>query len=196
MRVLVGCEYSGRVREAFKAKRHDAWSIDLLPTEIEGNHIQDDILKYLNDGWDLAIFHPPCTYLANSGVQHLYKDETRWRKAEQAKEFFLKLWNAPIEKIAIENPIPFSKIGLPKYSQIIQPFYFGEGYQKKTCLWLKNLPLLFYFENIVGRGEGYITKSGKKNGSKWYQLLCMKDRAKMRSLTFNGIAEAMADQWG
>jgi hypothetical protein len=196
MKILVACEYSGRVREAFRKKGHDAWSCDILTCDDNSLfHIQDDVLKHLDEGWDMMIAHPPCTYLANSGVQHLHKDPTRWAKMEEAREFFLKFINADIPKIAVENPIPHGYAKMPKYSQIVQPYYFGEEAQKKTCLWLKNLPLLVP-TNIVGKGEQYIGKNGKPNGSKWYQLPPGKDRWKYRSTTFQSIANAMAEQWG
>ncbi len=212
MKVLIACEFSGTVREAFKAKGHDAWSCDLLPTEIAGQHIQGDVLEILNEDWDLMIAHPPCTYLANSGVQHLYvgrkpiRDELggivninseRWRNMIEGAEFFRKLLNAPIPRIAVENPVQhgYAKMQIrAEYSQIVQPFFFGEEVQKKTCLWLKNLPLLKP-TNIVGSGEKYFDKNGKSNGSKWYQLPPTGDRWKHRSKTFTSIANAMAEQW-
>lgn len=195
MKILVACEYSGRVREAFRKRGHDAWSCDILPSDDNSPfHIQDDVLKHLDEGWDMMIAHPPCTYLANSGVQHLHKDPTRWAKMEEGREFFLNFINADISKICVENPIPHGYAKMPKYSQIVQPYYFGEEAQKKTCLWLKNLPLLVA-TNIVGKGEQYFDKNGKPNGSKWYQLPPGKDRWKHRSTTFQSIANAMAEQW-
>jgi hypothetical protein len=196
MKVLVACEFSGVVREAFAAKGHDAWSCDLLPTEIPSEkHIQGDVLKVLDCGWDLMIAHPPCTYLANSGVQHLERDWSRHGKLKDSREFFIALLKAKIRRIAIENPIPHKYADLPKYSQIIQPYQFGHEVQKKTCLWLKNLPRLKSVE-LVSKGECYIGRDGKSNGSKWYQLSPSKDRWKIRSRTFQGIANAMAEQWG
>jgi len=177
---------------------HDAWSCDLLPTEIPGNHIQEDVLSYniMNDRWDLMIAHPPCTYLANSGVQHLHKQLGRWELMEEAKQFFMLLLNAPINKICVENPVPHGYAKLPKYTQIVQPYMFGQEAQKKTCLWLKNLPNL-EATNIVYKGKVYIGKNGKSNGSEWYQLLTPNgERWKNRSRTFQGIADAMAEQWG
>jgi hypothetical protein len=144
MRILIACEFSGIVREAFKQKGWDAWSCDLLPTEIQGQHIQDDVLKHLEDGWDMMIAHPPCTYIANSGVRWLFEKKGRWKQLDEATDFFNRLLNAPIEKIAIENPQPHKwgteRIG--KYSQKIQPYQFGEKQKKGICLWLKNMPLL------------------------------------------------------
>lgn len=208
MKVLIACEFSGIVRDAFSNKGHDAWSCDLLPTESqqtfdEGKHIIGDVLDVIDDGWDLMIAHPPCTYLANSGVQHLWigrkkingKNVSRWAQLDAARQFFIHLLNAPIEKIAIENPVPHGYAELPKYSQIIQPFEHGHEAQKKTCIWLKGLQLLEPTK-IVGKGEQYIGKNGKPNGSKWYQLSPSQDKWKHRSKTFKGIAEAMAEQWG
>lgn len=195
MKVLVACEFSGVVRDAFIQKGHDAWSCDLLPSERLGNHIQGNVLDVLGDGWDLMIAHPPCTYLANSGVQHLHTDPLRWAYLDEARSFFIEILEAPIHKIAVENPVPHRYGELPKYTQIVQPYWFGEEVQKKTCLWLKNLPKLVP-TNMVGKGEPYIGKNGKPNGSKWYQLPPSVDRWKFRSRTFQGLANAMADQWG
>lgn len=192
MKVLVACEFSGIVREAFKAKGHDAWSCDLLPTEIPGQHIQGDVLEILNDGWDLMIAHPPCTYLSNAGARFMYPkgklNVSRLRQAHQAKEFFLELWTAPIHRICIENPIPITIIGLPDYQQKIEPYYFGDPVQKKTCLWLKNLPNLTYIK------PANVPQSTKIAGN-WFNK-GGKDRQKNRAKTFPGIAVAMADQWG
>jgi len=194
-RILIACEFSGTVREAFKAVGWDAWSCDLLPTEIPGQHIQGDVLEVLKDKWDMMIAHPPCTYIANSGVQHLHKDPSRWDKLKESVIFFNAFLNAPIPCIAIENPIPHGYAKLPKYSQIIHPYQHGHEVMKKTCLWLKNLPPLVPTK-IVGQGEKYFDKNGKSNGSVWYQLPPGKDRWKHRSRTFEGIAKAMAEQWG
>lgn len=194
-RVLVACEFSGVVREAFRKRGFDAWSCDLLPTEIDGQHIQGDVLEVLDQGWDLMIAHPPCTYIANSGVQHLHRDKSRWQKLDQAVYFFKTLLNSKIPKICIENPVPHKYAGLPVYQQIIQPYEHGHNVMKKTCLWLRGLPKLKP-THIVSQGEKYIGKDGKSNGSKWYQLPPTKDRWKHRSRTFQGIADAMAQQWG
>ncbi len=187
MRVLVACEFSGTVREAFRQKGHEAWSCDLLPTEIEGNHIEGDVLKILNDGWDLMIAHPPCTYLCNSGVSWLHKDVGRWPKLFEGAEFFKALLNSSIPRIAIENPVmhKYSKsiIGI-KQSQIIQPWQFGHGETKATCLWLKNLPNLTSTNIVDGRE------------SRVHSLPPSPDRWKIRSKTYHGIADAMAAQWG
>ena len=181
MRVLVGCEFSGTVRSAFTRLGHDAWSCDLLPVEDGGPHIQGDVLGVLNDGWDLAIFHPPCTHLAVSGA--------RWFKhkiAEQQESLDLvrRLLDAPIARIALENPISIISSRIRKPDQIIQPWQFGHGETKATCLWLKNLPSLVP-TNVVDGRENRIHKMPPS-----------KDRWKERSRTYQGIADAMADQWG
>ena len=156
LRVLIACEFSGIVREAFKAKGHDAWSCDLLDTEIPGQHIKGDVLEILKDGWDLMIAHPPCTYLANSGVRWLFDKDINKRRdrlvaLRSAIMDFADLLNAPIGKIVIENPIQhkYAREYIRKYDQIIQPWQFGHGETKATCLWLKNLPELKP-TNIVG----------------------------------------------
>ncbi len=194
MRVLIACEFSGIVREAFNSLGHDAWSCDLLPSEIDGKHIQDDCLNHLDANWDLAIFHPPCTYLCNSGVRWLYRngkgqeiDKQRWIDMESGANFFLKLLNAPIPKIAIENPIMHKyaqNIIHRKQDQIIQPWMFGHEETKATCLWLKGLPKLIP-NNIVDGRNNRVHKETPGI-----------DRWKRRSRTLEGIAEAMAKQWG
>jgi hypothetical protein len=186
MRVLAACEFSGIVRDAFKAKGHDAWSCDLLPTEREGNHIQDDALNHLGDGWDLMIAHPPCTYLANSGVRWLIDNYKRYRDMVDACDFFNSLLDAPIEKIAVENPIQHkhAREYIRKPDQIIQPWWFGESEMKATCLWLKNLPPLM--ATVIHT---------ERNQSIWHEPPSP-ERGKIRSRTFQGIANAMADQWG
>lgn len=192
MKVLVACEFSGTVREAFNRGGHDAWSCDLLPTEIPGQHIQGDVLKHLDKGWDLMIAHPPCTYLSNAGARFLYPkgvlNSQRLRLGVEAGKFFMRLWNAPIKKICIENPIPSKIYGLPDYTQIVQPYYFGEPFQKKTCLWLKGLPPLKY-HSLTPKGQ-----STKIPGN-WFNK-GGRERQKNRARTFQGIANAMADQWG
>ena len=182
MRILVGCEYSGRVRRAFRNIGHDAWSCDLLESE-DGSpfHIQGDVIPLLTDGWDLAIFHPPCTHLAASGARW-WKD-----KAEEQKEalaFVRALMAAPIHRIAIENPVSKISSAIRKPDQIIQPWQFGHGETKTTCLWLKGLPLLVP-TNIVSGREANIHRM-PQSAYRW----------KDRSRTYSGIASAMADQWG
>ena len=192
MRVLIACEMSGRVRDAFKALGHDAWSCDILPTLQPGNHIQGDALEVVKWGWDLMIAHPPCTYLSNAGARHLYPQKVlntdRLQKGLTAKELFMALWEAPIERICIENPVPSKVFGLPPYGQVIQPWEFGHPFSKKTCLWLKGLPPLMPTD-IVGK-----TESTKIPGN-WFNK-GGKDRQINRSVTFQGIADAMAAQWG
>ncbi len=192
MRILVACEFSGIVRDAFAARGHDAWSCDLLPTERPGNHIQGDVMKVLNDGWDLMIAHPPCTYISNAGAKHLYKGGVlnleRLALAEPAKRLFMDLLTANIPKVAVENPVPSLVIGLPRYDQVIQPFYFGEPEQKKTCLWLKNLPLLMSTDICAAAQSTRVPGNWFNKGGK--------DRQKNRAKTFPGIANAMAEQWG
>lgn len=190
-RVLVACEYSGIVREAFKEQGHDSWSCDFLDTEIPGQHIIGDVLDIINDGWDLMIAHPPCTYLCNSGVRWLYNkkdgfNDKRHLEMVKACELFIKLLDAPIPKICIENPIPhkYAKALIGPYTQLIQPWQFGHGETKSTCLWLKNLPNLIPTDIVDGR-EAKVHKMGPSP-----------DRWKERSRTYVGIAKAFASQWG
>lgn len=190
MRVLVACEYSGTVRDAFIRRGHEAMSCDLLPTESEGPHYQGDVFDIIDQNWDLMIAHPPCTYLCNSGVRWLYKGEElnteRWEQMREAINFFMRLKEANIPRIAIENPIMHrhAKGTIGEQTQVIQPWQFGHGETKATCLWLKNLPPLTP-TNIVDGREARIHK-----------LPPSKDRWKIRSTTYIGIAEAMAEQWG
>ena len=207
MRVLVACEFSGIVRDAFAAKGHDAWSCDLLPSERPGQHIQDDVLKHLNDGWDLMIAHPPCTYLANSGVCHLYNkdgsfNQERWQKMKEAAAFFRHLLLCDIPQICMENPVMHhwgkEEAGIrfcydsPKYKQVIQPWMFGHLEQKATCLWLKGLPHLKPTNNV----REQMLKLPDNKRQRLHYLPPSKDRQKIRSYTYPGIAAAMADQWG
>ena len=180
MKVLVACEFSGIVREAFSRLGADAWSCDLLNTEIPGQHIVGDVLPILGDGWDLMVAHPPCTYLSSSGA--------RWwagRRAEQeaAIEFVLALMNAPIARIAIENPIGLLSTRIRKPDQIIQPWQFGHGEVKSTCLWLHGLPKLKPTQVVVGREQRIARMPPSPN------------RGRERSRTYPGIAAAMAEQW-
>lgn len=183
MKVLIACEYSGIVREAFAKKGHDAMSCDLLPAEIPGNHYQGDIRDVLYDGWDLMIGHPPCDHLAVSGARW-FKEKRADGRQQAAIEFFMMLANAPIEKIALENPVSIMSTQYRRPDQIIQPWMFGHGETKATCLWLKNLPLL-QPTNIVEGREQRIWKMGPSE-----------HRWKERSRTFTGISEGMANQWG
>ena len=191
MRILIACEYSGAVRDAFRAKGHEAVSCDLLPTDVPGPHYQGDVFDIINDGWDMMIAHPPCTHLAVSGARW-FKD----KQTEQAEalEFVRRLMNAPIQFIAIENPVSIISSRIRKPNQIIQPWMFGHEATKTTCLWLQGLPEL-QPTDMVGKGERHVTKSGKSL-PKWYNMPPSPDRWKERSRTFPGIASAMADQWG
>ena len=193
MKVLVACEFSGIVREAFAKRGHDAWSCDLLPTEIPGQHIQDDVLKHLNEGWDLMIAHPPCTHLCVSGARH-FKQKIADGRQQEGIDFFMKLINASIEKICVENPICIMSSKYQKPTQIIHPWQFGHEAEKTTCLWLKGLPNLIPTQ-IVGKGKIITYKSGKKM-SEWYANIPAKQRALVRSKTFPRIAKAMSNQWG
>jgi hypothetical protein len=204
MKVLIACEFSGAVRDAFIGKGHDAMSCDLLPTESPGPHYQGSVLDVLDDGWDLMIAHPPCTYLTLTGnkwfkPEYAARFPTRHKDREDAIDFFMALANAPIPKIAIENPIGVLSSRWRKPNQIIQPWEYGFPTTKATCLWLKGLPNLVP-TNIVSKGEVVISKSGNRM-SRWYyetSKLPLKGgiRAKARSVTFQGIADAMAAQWG
>lgn len=195
MRVLLACEESQEVCKAFRERGHEAYSCDILPCS-GGHpewHIQDDVLKHLNDGWDLMIAFPPCTHLAVSGARHFKQKQADGRQ-QQAIDFFMALVNAPIKKIAVENPVGIMSRHYRRSDQIIQPWQFGNSYQKTTCLWLKNLPTLTPTK-IVDRGEFTTFSSGKKH-PKWYtDAKSSKKYGKIRSITFPGIAAAMADQW-
>ena len=196
MKVLVASEYSGVVRNAFIKRGHDAWSCDLLPADDKSEyHYQEDVFKILEKDWDLMIAHPPCTHIAVSGGRHFAKKIADGRQ-KQGIDFFISLAEAPIEKIAIENPISIMSTVYQKPTQYIQPYQFGDPVSKKTCLWLKNLPKLKE-TNIVEPIK--ITNSNGKTYDKWWYETCslpLSIRGKVRSKTFNGIANAMAEQWG
>ena len=181
MRVLVACEYSGRVRDAFRSVGHDAWSCDVLDTDVPGPHYKKDVRDVLGNGWDLMIAHPPCTHLAVSGARW-FKDKQR--EQADALEFVRLLLDAPIQRIALENPISIISSRIRKPDQIIQPWMFGHGEMKATCLWLKNLPLLTP-TNVVDGREARV-----------HRMAPGPDRWKERSRTYQGIADAMAEQWG
>lgn len=183
MRILVACEYSGRVREAFRKLGHDAWSCDLLPAD-DGSpyHIQGDVLNHLTDGWDLMVAHPPCTHLAVSGARH-FAEKIADGRQQEGIDFFMAMVNAPIERIAVENPICVMSTKYRKPDQIIQPWQFGHGETKATCLWLKNLPKLVPTDIVEGREN------------RVWKMPPSKDRWKLRSETYQGIADAMAAQW-
>ena len=192
LRVLVACEFSGIVREAFNQRGHRATSADLLPTEIPGDHYQGDVRDILDQGWDLMIAHPPCTYLANSGVCWISKQPGRIFKVKEAADFFLTLWGAEIPKICIENPIPHKYGNLPEYTQIIHPWQFGHMEQKPTCLWLKGLPGLQPTNNV--KQEMMNLPRNKRQRIHWEPP--GPERQKNRSRTYAGIAAAFADRWG
>lgn len=197
MRVLVGCEYSGRVRNAFREAGHDAWSCDLLQSEDDSPfHVQGDVLPLLGQGWDLGIFHPPCTYLAVSGLHWNKRDPARAAKTEEALDFVRALMSAPIERIAVENPVSCISSRIRKPDQIIQPYEFGEDASKKTCLWLKNLDLLTPTQMVAPRIVDGKPRWSNQTDSGQNRLGPSEDRWKERSRTFLGVAKAMAEQWG
>lgn len=199
MKVLVACEYSGAVRDEFIKLGHDAMSCDLLPTDVPGPHYTGDVFDIINDGWDLMIAFPPCTHLALSGSQW-FEEKRKDGRQQEALEFVKALMLAPIDKIAIENPMGVIPTYIRPYDQIIQPYEFGDPFQKSTCLWLKNLPKLIP-TNIVEKGEfkEWIDKKTgkKKRQAMWYYdaLISKEETWKLRSKTFPGIARAMAEQW-
>ena len=201
LKVLVACEYSGRVRDAFIARGHTAMSCDLLPTDVAGPHYQGDVFDIINDGWDLMIAHPPCTYLSVSGMHWTTRGLRDPQLTEDALEFVQRLMGAPIERIAVENPISVISSRIRKPDQIISPYQFGHDASKKTCLWLKGLPLLTPTQMVEPRVV--ITPSGKP-AKRWGnqcdnygqdKLPPSADRWKLRSATYQGIADAMAAQW-
>lgn len=216
MKILVACEFSGIVRDAFIRRGHEAVSCDLLPTDIPGPHYQGDVFDILDDGWDMMIAHPPCTFLCASGSAWFYHPDDKHLPAEErrphpkfpdrrfdqecAYEFFMKLARTDIPQIAIENPIGAVSRLWRKPDQIIQPWQFGHKTSKATCLWLKNLPPLKP-TNIVSQGDFYYDRSGKRR-DRWFDkggtknIKDKQERTKYRSKTFEGIAEAMAEQWG
>ena len=207
MKILIACEESQTITKAFRKKGHEAYSCD-LQAESGGHpewHIKGDALKEAYSGkYDLMIAHPPCTYLAVSGARWMYnkdgsRNKERWNNQLEALEFVQKLMNAPIDKIAVENPVSVISSQIRKPDQIIQPYHFGDEATKTTCLWLKGLPLLTH-TNVVGKGERVTFKSGKSH-PKWYADALSKaktkaERQKLRSKTFTGIANAIVDQWG
>ena len=186
MKVLIACEFSGIVREAFKAKGHDAWSCDFLETEIPGQHIIGNVLSVLSHKWDMMIAHPSCTYTANSGVRWLHEYPDRWKLLDKSLQFWKQLRDSGIPKIAMEQPIihKYARKIMGSPTQIIQPWQFGHPETKATCLWLYGLPKL-QPTNIVDGREGRVHKESPGP-----------DRWKNRSRTYQGIAEAMAEQWG
>ena len=184
MRVLVACEYSGRVRDSFLAHGHDAMSCDLLETEVPGPHYQGPVEDVLHNDWDLMVAHPPCTYLAISGMWATYQGKRPWSATADALDFVRLLMDAPIDRWAIENPVSMISSSIRKPEQIIQPWEYGHGETKATCLWLKNLPRLKPTNHVEGRECNIIKMSPGP------------DRWKERSRTYMGVAQAMGDQWG
>jgi hypothetical protein len=211
LNIIVGCESSGTVREAFRALGHNAWSCDLLQADDDSEyHIQADVLKVLDyEKWDIGIFHPPCTYLTNAGVRWLHEHvqsrkgnnkpvisgAVRWDYMREGAEFFKKLLNSSIPKIAVENPIPHKyavEIIGRKYDQIVQPWMFGHPERKATCLWLKGLPKLVPTNDV----KAYMLTLPKKEQNRLHYLPPSPERWKLRSKTFQGVADAFATQWG
>ena len=187
MKVLVACEFSGTVRDAFAARGHDAMSCDLRPSERPGKHYQGDVRDLLGGGWDLMVAHPPCTYLANSGVRWLREKPGRWEQMRQGAEFFRELLTADIPLIAVENPVIHRyvvEIIGRKHDQTLQPWQFGHGETKRICLWLKGLPALKTTQIVDGRK------------ARVWRMPPGPEREKERSRFFRGVADAMADQWG
>jgi hypothetical protein len=195
VRVLVGCEYTGAVRDAFIRAGHDAISCDLLPTESPGPHDQGNVLDIIRDDWDLAIFHPPCTYLTLAGVRWLYTDQTRWQDLIDGAVFFRTLLNARVPRIAVENPIPHgwaTKIIGRGPTQVIQPWMFGHPERKATALWLKGVSPLEPTRDV----EAEMLQLPEAEQHRIHHLPPSEERWKLRSATYPGIAAAMADQWG
>ena len=220
MRVLVACEFSGIVRDAFLKRGHDAWSCDLLPTERPGPHIQGDVRDVLGNGWDLMIAHPPCTYLSYAGMAHWNKPGRAERRRE-AVQFFLELFDAPVSKVCVENPFGLPCQSFRRPDQVINPFDFGEPIRKRTCLWLRGLPILFRSDDLFAMGGprpvpppapiyiGVRKASGKakkrytqdsrprRRFIHWVEgFSSNQNRAHERSRFFPAIADAMAEQWG
>lgn len=206
-RVLIACEESDEVRSRFEALGFDAWSCDLQPNRNpKAKHYQGNVFDIINDGWDAMIAFPPCTHLAVSGAAW-FEQKRKDGRQQEGIDFFMAMVNAPIKKIAIENPMGIMSTVYKKPTQIIQPYYFGDEVSKKTCLWLKNLPPLYHnaqpnlFDNKVthvSKGEMVTFESGCKM-PKWYAdawRLPKEERSKLRSKTFPGIAQAMVDTWG
>lgn len=217
MRVLIACEYSGRVRDAFLTLGHDAMSCDLLDTDAPGPHFKGDVREVLNDGWDLMVSHPPCTYLCSSGLHWNKRTPGRQQLTDESLDFVRLLLNAPIKHIALENPIGCISTQVRKPDQTIQPWQFGEDASKGTCLWLKNLPPLAHTETVnprwiccgvslpasVGKygcpncegAKRALPRWGNQTDSGQNKLAPSEDRWKIRSETYKGIAQAMARQW-
>jgi hypothetical protein len=196
LRVLVACEYSGTVRDAFRALGHHAVSCDLLPTDAPGPHHQGDVVDLLGAGWDLMIAHPPCTYLSVSGMHWTARGLRDPQLTEDALAFVRLLMDAPISQIAVENPISVVSSRIRKPDQIVQPWQYGHDASKSTCLWLKGLPLLQPTQTVEPRIVNGRKRWGNQTDSGQNRLGPSDDRWKIRSETFTGIAQAMAEQWG
>lgn len=202
MKVLVACEYSGTVRDAFIRGGHEAMSCDLLETETPGPHYKGDVRDVIGDDWDLMVAHPPCTYLSVSGMHWTKRGKRDPKLTEDALDFVRLLMDAPVSRIAVENPVSVISTRIRPPDQIINPYQFGHDASKKTCLWLKNLPPLVTTKRIPGRIVGYrkngkpIERWGNQTNGGQNKLGPSPDRWKERSLTYAGIAEAMVNQWG
>ncbi len=197
MRVLVACEYSGTVRDVFIKRGHDAISCDILPTERPGPHVQGDVTPLLGQKWDLIVAHPPCTYLSYAAMR-VWNRPGRAEKREEAMRFFM-LFVGAAPRVCIENPLGYAGKAYRKHDQVIHPYYFGEPVQKRTCLWLENLPALQPTNLLPKPAPMYICQGEKSKGKAigWCEgMRGQGNRAKARSKTFQGIADAMADQWG
>ena len=190
MKILVGCEYSGIVRDAFAVRGHDAWSCDILDTEVPGNHIKGNVLDYLDMDWQLAVFHPPCTHLSVSGARWFTEGKKPMKLREDALDFVQKLMDAPIDHICIENPVSVISSHIRQADQTINPYQFGHTEYKKTCLWLKNLPLLKETNNVLRETQQLPDNITKRI---WY---LGSGKGHERSKFYTGIASAMAEQWG
>lgn len=195
MKILIGCEFSGIVRDAFSERGHDVISCDLIPSEQPGQHYQGNVIDIINDGFDMLIAHPPCTYLANSGVRWLHTNKGCWSDMIKGAEFFKSLLNTNIDKICIENPIPHKyavEIIGKKYDQLIQPWQFGHMESKATCLWLKGLPPLKSTNNV----KDEMLKLPKNVSQRIHCMSPGPERQKERSRTYENIAKAISTQWG
>ena len=195
MHILIACEYSGTVRDAFIRAGHDAMSCDLLPTDVPGPHYEGDVFDIINNGWDMMIAHPPCTYLSVSGMHWTARGLRDPQLTEDALDFVTRLMAASIPRIAIENPISVISSRIRKPDQIINPWQFGHDASKRTCLWLKNLPLLTPTDIVEPRIVNGKKRWANQTDSGQNRLPPSDDRWKIRSETYTGIAQAMADQW-
>ena len=199
LKILIACELSGTVRDAFIAKGHNAISCDILPSDSEGPHYIGDVRDILYDSWDMIIAHPPCTYLSKAGARWLHAkgqvNQERYKQGIEAKEFFNLFFNHPCPLICIENPTPLKIFNLPEPTQVIQPYQFGHPYSKRTLLWLKGLPELKHTD-IVDIYKPFLPSNtgGKKRGQSY--SIGISKNAKESSKTFSGVAAAMANQWG